>query len=203
MNRPSIYTRPNKPLAIPVRKRRDTQEIEPIKAPELVAVDKATECHVTPADVARRMVDYLGPQGDYLTLEPSAGTGQLARALIDAGHSPQELTMIERHNTLASQLYKIGPTINRCFLEYAEEAAGRVQFPRVIMNPPFKQVRQHIKAALSLMGSNGHTETPVLVALVPITFQHPDAETLEELPDDTFQTARVRTKIIRIEKVTA
>lgn len=200
MNRPSIYTRPNKPLAIPVRKRRDTKELEPIKAPEIVAVDKATECHVTPADVARRMVEYLGPQGDHLTLEPSAGTGQLARALIESGYSTCELTMVERHTSLARGLQSIGPTINRCFLEYAEEAVEKVEFPRVIMNPPFRQVRQHIKAALSLMGHNGHTENPVLVALVPITFEHPDAETLEELPDDTFQTAKVRTKIIRIEK---
>ncbi|ATG37776.1 hypothetical protein PhaeoP23_03699 (plasmid) [Phaeobacter piscinae] len=56
-------------------------------------------------------------KGDYLTLEPSAGTGQLARALIASGHSPQELTMIERHHKLASLLRQIGPTIHRCFLE--------------------------------------------------------------------------------------
>lgn len=85
MNRPSIYTRPKKPLTIPVRARREPDPLETIEAPEVIAVDKFTECHVTPDDVARRMVEYLGPQGDYLTLEPSAGTGQLARALIAAG----------------------------------------------------------------------------------------------------------------------
>lgn len=200
MNRPSIYTRPNKPLTIPVRARREPAALAPVEAPEVIAVDKFTECHVTPDDVARRMVDYLGPQGDYLTLEPSAGTGQLARALIAAGHSPQELTMIERHVTLARGLYEIGPTLNRCFLEYAAEVQGQAEFPRIIMNPPFKQVRAHIKAALSLLGRGGHDCPAVLVALVPVTFRHDEAEELEELPADTFPTARVYTKIIRMER---
>jgi phospholipid N-methyltransferase len=164
----------------------------------VVAVDKATECHVTPDDVAARMVRYLGPQGDFLTLEPSAGTGQLVRALYAAGHSRYETTMVERHHALAAQLHKLGPVFNRCFLEYAAEARGKVSFPRVIMNPPFSQVRQHVAAALSLMGNNGHDRPPVLVALVPVTFQHPKAEHLETLPPDTFQTAKVHTKLIRI-----
>jgi phospholipid N-methyltransferase len=169
-----------------------------IELVEPVIVDKATECHVTPTDVAARMVEYLGPQGDYLTLEPSAGTGQLAKALLQAGHSPHELTMVERHIKMANSLQSIGPTINKCFLEYAAEAKGKVHFPRVIMNPPFRQCKKHIDAALSLMGRNGHQEPATLVALVPITFNHQDAETLETLPDTTFQTARVNTKIIRI-----
>jgi hypothetical protein len=146
------------------------------------------------------MVDYLGPQGDYLTLEPSAGTGQLARALIASGHSPQELTMIERHHTLAAVLRPIGPTIHRCFLEYADEVKGRAEFPRIIMNPPFRDVRKHVAAALSLLGRGGHDEPATLIALVPVTFDHPEAEHLEDLPPDTFSTARVHTKLIRIER---
>lgn len=198
MNRPSIYNRPNKPLFTTVTRRRDPAPLPAIDLAAPVAVDKATECHVTPSDVAARMVDYLGPCGDVMTLEPSAGTGQLTRALLAAGQSKFEICQIERHHALAAQLYKLAPTINRCFLEYAEEARGKVVFPRVIMNPPFSQVRQHIKAALSLMGATGHQERPHLVALVPITFDHPDAETLETLPPDTFALAKVRTKIIRI-----
>ena len=197
MNRPSIYTRPQKPLTIPVRARREPEALAKIEAPEVITVDKVTECHVTPDDVARRIVEYLGPVGDYLTLEPSAGTGQLARALIASGHSPQELTLIERHTKLAASLYGIAPTINRCFLEYAGEVKGRAAFPRIIMNPPFRDVRKHIAAALSLLGQGGHDEPATLVALVPITFSHDDAEELEVLPNDTFSTAKVHTKIIR------
>lgn len=197
----SIYTRSGKPLFVQVKRRDDFASLAKANAlPEPVTVDAASECHVTPDVVAARMVDYLGRQGDYLTLEPSAGTGQLVRALFAAGHSRYELTMVERHIKLANNLRALGPVINRCFLEYAEETRGKVEFPRVIMNPPFSQVRKHIAAALSLMGRNGHAEPPVLVALVPITFEHPGAETLEELPADTFATAKVHTKIIRITK---
>lgn len=39
----------------------------------------------------------------------------------------------------------------------------------------------------------------VVTLLVPITYQHNDMETLEELPRDTFSTAQVSTKIIRFE----
>ena len=200
MNRPSQYSRPAKPLTIPVRRRREAAPLELAEAHEVIAVDRATECHVTPDAVAARMVGYLGPVGDFLTLEPSAGTGQLARALIASGHSPQELTMIERHIKLAGSLHAIGPTINSCFLEYAEEVKGRAEFPRIIMNPPFREVRKHMTAALSLLGRGGHAEPATLVALVPVTYDHPDAEHLETLPDDTFATARVHTKIIRVSR---
>lgn len=203
MNRPAIYSRPDKPLTIPVTRRRGIESLENrSEMVEPLTVDKATECHVTPDDVARRMVDYLGPQGDYMTLEPSAGTGQLVRALLASGHSPCELCVIERHVELFRSLYRVdgirgAGILNQCFLEYAAEARGKVWFPRVIMNPPFRKTRQHVAAALSLLGRNGH-DVATLVALVPVTFDHPDAEELETLGQDTFATARVNTKLVRI-----
>lgn len=106
----NVYSRPAKPLFVSVKQRDDFEKLAKAEPIGIVAVDKATECHVTPDNVADRMVSYLGPTGDYLTLEPSAGTG------------------------------------------------------------------------------------------VPITFEHPDAQTLEVLPSDTFASAKVNTKIIRIVK---
>jgi hypothetical protein len=194
----ACYTMPNPPRPILIQPRRDFEKIREIEAREVVAVDKATECHVTPPDVAARMVRYLGPQGDYLTLEPSAGTGNITRALLDAGHSRHELTQVERHNSLADGLYKYGPVINRCFLEWADEVRGKVHYPRIIMNPPFSHVRRHMAAARSLLGLGGH-DLATLVALVPITFEMHGAETLETLGDDTFATAKLRTKIIRLQ----
>ena len=199
MSRPSMYSRPNKPMFIEVKRRGEVSRPS-VELAEVVTVDRATECHVTPPDVAARMVKYLGPTGDFLTLEPQAGTGALVQALLASGHSRNELTMVERNISLANNLYRLGPVINRCFLEYAEEARGKVHFPRIIMNPPFSKVKAHVRAALSLLGCNGHIEPPVLVALVPITFEHDEAEELEILPDDTFAAAKVRTKIIRIRR---
>lgn len=196
--KPNVYSRPAKPLFVPVKQRNDFVELAKAEPVEIIAVDKFTECHVTPPDVAARMVRYLGPVGDYLTLEPSAGTGQLTKALLASGHSQFELTQVERHIKLASGLVQYGPVINRCFLEWAGEVAGSVCYPRIIMNPPFRDVRKHMAAALSLLGQGGHEEPATLVALVPTTFDHPEAETLEVLPVDTFATARVNTKVIRI-----
>lgn len=196
--KPSVYTRPAKPLQITVKSRPDFAEVESTSEPEVVMVDKGTECHVTPPDVAARMVHYLGDVGDYLTLEPSAGTGRLSRALIERGHSRYELVQVERDVTLSGQLHQFGTVITRCFLDYSAEVRGNVQFPRIIMNPPFRQAHKHVAAARSLMGSNGHSEPPTLVALVPVTFQADRMETLEYLPDDTFALAKVRTKIVRI-----
>lgn len=200
MTRPAHFNRPDKPMFVSATRRERFSDLEKVDLAEPVIVDRATECHVTPDDVAARMVRYLGRRGDFMTLEPSAGTGQLSRALLAAGHSRYELVQVERHIKLAAGLHAFGSVINRCFLEYAADARGKVEFPRVIMNPPFSEVRKHVAAALSLMGRNGHDCPPVLVALVPITFQHPDAEELEILPRDTFATARVTTKIIRITK---
>lgn len=173
--------------------------------PDVVEVDRLSECHVTPPGVAARMVDYLGPVGDYLTLEPSAGTGNLIAALYGSGHSRYELTAIERHPTLCGEIrsrfkgsQQIDP-IQQCFLEYAEDARGKIEFPRIIMNPPFRDVRKHMTAALSLLGYGGH-DCATLVALVPITYQHDEAETLEELDNETFPTAKVHTKIIGVER---
>ncbi len=199
----SVYQRPSKPRRMYGAPNIEAPVLAPLKAPEVVAVDRATECHVTPPDVAARMVRYLGATGDYLTLEPSAGTGNLVQALYDSGHSRFELVAVERHSGLCSQIRQrfsddqaIDP-INECFLAYAERAQGSIEYPRIVMNPPFKQVRRHMKAALSLLGFGGHHEA-TMVALVPITYHHDDAETLEELPRDTFSTATVSTKIIRI-----
>ena len=191
MARPSIYSRPAKPLRIPVKRRDDFDALPKVELAAPVMVDRSTECHVTPPDVARRMVDYLDAAPGSLILEPSAGTGNLVQALLDAGHG--RIVMVERHVTLADGLRRFGPVINQCFLEYAPLVEEK-SFDAVLMNPPFSDVRKHIAAALGLLSRRG-----ALVALVPITFQHPDAEHLETLPPDTFATARVNTKIIRIE----
>lgn len=86
MARPSIYSRPAKPMFVPVQSRTDFAEIKPGSIPEPLAVDAATECHVTPDDVAARMVEYLGPQGDYLTFdrarEPGNWCGRFMRPVI-------------------------------------------------------------------------------------------------------------------------
>lgn len=203
----SLYTRPSKPRSMAVTRRTGAPAVARPALPEITEVDCFTECHVTPLNIAARMVEYLDATPGLLTLKPSAGTGNLIQALSDSGHSNHALTVIERHYGLCQTIQNrfknnkgeswVKP-ISQCFLEYADEAQGKIVFPRIIMNPPFKQIRKHMKAALSLLGAGGHGDA-TLVALVPITYEHDDAETLEVLGRGTFPTAKVSTKIIRIE----
>lgn len=188
-----VYRMAKRPAFLPVKRREDFARIEAKPAPEVVTLHRGTECHVTPPEVAARMVEYLPEDGAGLTLEPSAGTGNLSRALIDAGQDVAWLVQVEREAALFEGLRQFGRVVRGCFLDYAQEVRGKVDFARVVMNPPFREVRQHVAAARSLLAPGG-----VLVALVPVTFKTDNMETLEHLPEDTFATARVRTKIIRI-----
>lgn len=192
--KPELYRMAKRPSVLPVKRREDFAPIGRTEAPEIVAVDRFTECHVTPPDVAARMVEYLGadPGNGGRALEPSAGTGNLSRALIAAGFKPSQIVQVERHIRLSQGLHDFGTVANKCFLEYAEEMRGKAEFDRIIMNPPFSDVRKHVAAARDLLAPGG-----VLVALVPVTFRE-GQETLETLPPDTFADAKVYTKIIRI-----
>jgi len=192
----SLYSRPAKPMRLTVTPRRQTARII-AAAPKPLYVDRATECHITPCAIAALMVDYLGPQTDGLTLEPSAGTGALIAALVAAGYAPARICAVERHNSLAARLSgdMAAQIYNRCFLDFAREHEGGLGFSRIVMNPPFRAVKAHIKAALSLLAE----DSAVMVALVPITFEHDRAEPLQTLPRDTFSTAQVATKLIRFE----
>ena len=162
----------------------------------------SSQCHVTPPVVAARMVGYLEALPSMMTLEPHAGTGNLIAALIDSGHETLEICAIERerelYNLTAKRFNWEICGFNDCFLEYAARTPAG-SFPRILMNPPFKGIKAHMDAAIRLLGPAGHDDA-VLVALVPVTYSHPQAVTLEVLDLDTFATARVNTKIIRIEK---
>ena len=46
--KPSVYRRPAKPLYAPVTRRRDFEALPKAEPVEVVTVDRATECHVTP-----------------------------------------------------------------------------------------------------------------------------------------------------------
>ncbi|MCG7625951.1 hypothetical protein [Epibacterium sp. Ofav1-8] len=77
MNRPAIYSRPKKPLTIPVRKRGEVAPLEKIESPEIITVDRATECHVTPDDVAERMVEISAPRATISLLNQAPGPASL------------------------------------------------------------------------------------------------------------------------------
>lgn len=199
-----VYTRPNKPRYLPVRQRtphnRDTSSVA-VTVNEPLCVDAATECHVTPATVAGRMVEYLGGRVGDRYLEPHGGTGQLVSSVLSTVPGAV-IDVVERHVALHQYLrtrFREVPGVtvhHQCFLEYAGELVNQVCYDRIIMNPPFRQVTRHVKTALTLLDPHGG----VVVALVPVTFDLPGFECLEELPADTFAHARVNTKLVYHER---
>lgn len=190
--RPSFYRRPDKPLSVPVPQRDwrvRTIEAGAIQAPAIVHA--GSECHVTPPHVAARMVDLLGHVSAVDVLEPSAGTGNIARAVLNAGCDVSRVTLVEMHTGLAASLQGLGKVECADFLEWARNAQ---RFDRIVMNPPFSRVCAHMTAARQLLKAGG-----TLVALVPVTFSDAGFEDIEMLPVDTFRTAKVRTKIVLLE----
>ena len=201
----SIYIRPNKPRNITISTRKVLEKKVVFSLPEPVAIDSITECHVTPPAEAARMVEYLNASNQPI-LEPQGGTGNIVKAIFNAGYPAKNLTVIERHNTLCNQIFirfresEPFELVNKCFLEYAQENKEGNGFPYIIMNPPFRHVKKHMNAALSLLKRKDHAKPAVLVALVPVTYQHEEAESMENLPNNIFSTAKVNTKIIRIKR---
>jgi protein-L-isoaspartate O-methyltransferase len=192
----SVYTRPNKSKTLTVKNRRGKPERAFITMPNVIAVDFSTECHVTPSNVAGRMVDYLELEAHDNLLEPHIGTGSLVSAVLNGGYSFNHITGVERNYNLSQcskqrfEGHENINIINQCFLDYCLEA-GNISFSKIILNPPFRNVKKHVSCALKLLSKNG-----LLVALVPVSFQDDDAEELEILSNETFSTAKVKTKII-------
>jgi len=194
----SVYARPNKPARLEVKIRRTPERAFSLTVPEVPEVDKTTECHVTPDWVAVRMVESMRVEPTSRILEPEAGTGNLIASILD-DFPEANIQGIEKHVTLYNTLrkrFEMFPGVqikNRCFLEYAQTEDGR--FDRIIMNPPFRHARQHVEAAKRVLSQTG-----ICVALVPVTFEDAEAEVIETLPSDTFSSARVATKIIRVDR---
>ncbi len=193
----SVYRRPDKPLKIAVRQRREAKVEYSQVLPTPLMVDSLTECHVTPPNIASLMAEYLCCDGMEV-LEPQGGTGSLVHAALVNG--AESVVCVERHaslyNYIVERFLQSVQSINGCFLEFSEQCQrDRKRYSRILTNPPFKAVKKHIAASLDLLDSNG-----IMIALVPIAFSHPLASDLELLPETTFVHAKVRTKIVIFEK---
>ena len=191
-----VYRRPNKPATMAITKRVKVAPLAQLATAPVITVDKFTECHVTPEHVALNMVSYFNDISR--VLEPQCGTGQLIHALIESGVEPKSITGVERHCGLfeATQARFEGRGVHLvrdCFLELAEKTP--IRFDNILMNPPFKLYKRHLKAAVSLLAGQGE-----IVALVPITCNIDGFYELERLPNDTFSTAIVNTKLVKYDK---
>ncbi len=123
-------------------------------------------------------------------LEPSAGKGDIARAVLAAGITADALQCVELNHGLGSHLIALGFNVWRGdFLEYAPDH----QFDRVLMNPPFHRgaCHAHTLRAFELLKPGGR-----LVGIVSATtgakleqWADDHAGWVEKLPEDTFRNS--------------
>jgi len=159
----------------------------------------------TPENVAAWMVDLADIRPEHRVLEPSAGTGNLVRA-IDRAAPGCEIQAVELSVELARTLARLfgypetvreGYTVMRAdFLKIAVGELG--QFDRVVMNPPFDHGADilHIKRAIRMLKPGGR-----LVAVCANGPRQQDqlkglADEWIELEPGTFEGTNVRAAIM-------
>lgn len=153
----------------------------------------------TPPALVARMIAEAGVREGMKVLEPSAGKGDIAEAVRDAG---AQVVSFERSHTLCGILKAKGLSVECCdFLEMIAIAG----FDRVLMNPPFEKAQDidHVRHAFRFLKPGGR-----LVAVMSAgTMFRSDRKTLEfrdwlteagavvnELPEDAFGEAFRSTK---------
>lgn len=186
------YTMPNPSRRVAVRSRSRVEEPEADQLPTIPEVSRATNCFVTPPEVADRMVDYLECEPGHWVLEPSAGTGNLLRALPPCVNT----WAIEKDPFLSDHVENRGYCCECSdFLEESSDDAFDA-YDRIIMNPPFERGihKKHLARALKFLKPGG-----ILIALVPGN-DDSGGELLEILPSGTFPNTQIETKIIKLTK---
>ncbi|MDX9789011.1 MAG: DUF3560 domain-containing protein [Desulfobacterales bacterium] len=119
-----------------------------------VRVVSAPQLFPTPLEIAKKMVEAADIRGEHRVLEPSAGTGNLLKAI---GSAPEKVA-VEINHAAVEALARCGVSglhiVHDDFLKCTPETLGR--FDRVIMNPPFANGEdiKHILHALQFLFNN-------------------------------------------------
>lgn len=154
-----------------------------------VQVVSAPQLFPTPPELARRMVQLAKVEPGECVLEPSAGTGNIVRAVVDAVDT--EVLAYEINPTLCTKLRGMFPSYRahvecRDFLQVTEHQGC---YPVVLMNPPFSNADdiKHIQHARKFVKPGG-----VLVAICANGPRQqaalkPIADYWEALPEETFR----------------
>jgi phospholipid N-methyltransferase len=207
---PQIETLPPEPRTPPVPQATDpvAEGFATLKATLKagVKVAVAPQLFPTPPGLAVRMVELAGIEAGDRVLEPSAGTGNLARAIRNAVPDAH-LDLIEIDPRLCSILQASGFEVScsdflAASMPICPDSEGG--HDRVLMNPPFSKGQDvaHILHALKFLKPGGR-----LVALCANGPRQqaelrPLATTWEELPEGTFadQGTSVRAVLMMVRR---
>jgi hypothetical protein len=155
----------------------------------------------TPRPLIDRMIYEADIQPGMTVLEPSAGKGDIAEAVREAG---ADVRCCERHYSLCEIIEAKGFPVERGdFLELCDNGT---RYDRVLMNPPFERGAdaEHVRRAFKWLKPGG-----ILVAIMSSgTFQRHDRRcqefrdwlaqqeyTIEQLPAGSFKNGFVQTGV--------
>lgn len=157
-----------------------------------VQVVSAPQLFPTPPSLAARMVELAEIEPGHAVLEPSAGTGNILRAIREATGDSAVRTAIEINPRLCDRLRiaEEGAHVINC--DFLQFDAPATKYDRILMNPPFANADdiKHIRHALGMLKPGGR-----LVAICangprqnaqlrPLVEQR--GGRWEDLPPDTF-----------------
>lgn len=151
-----------------------------------VSVVSVPQLFETPPGVAARLVELADVAPGHRVLEPSAGTGNILRAL-----NPVSCirVAVEIHPKLAEHLANEFPTTDVHCIDFLDFASScEPVFDRIIMNPPFAGAADiaHVRAAARLLAPGGRLVSIVAGGPRQERALRAHAETWEPLPRDTF-----------------
>jgi len=177
-----------------------------------VTVVSAPQLFPTPMPLAARKAELAQLRDGDRVLEPSAGTGNLVRALLrearEKGITLGAVTAVEINEQLARVLATAGEVtvIAGDFLAKTAEDLGGA-FDRIVMNPPFTHGAdiQHVQHALGMLAPGGRLVAVVADGPKQNERLRPLIEemggTWEPLPEGTFEGSgtSVRTALVVVE----
>lgn len=156
-----------------------------VAAVKVVAV---AQLFPTPKAIADKMIDEAAIEPGMCVLEPSAGNGNLVRAVLDTVDT--EVLAYEINQGLCAQLERTFPDYKlqvRCrdFLEVTDFAG---QYPRVVMNPPFENGAdiKHIRHAMTFLAPGGRLVALCAAGSRQKAFADELGASWEQLPAGSF-----------------
>jgi phospholipid N-methyltransferase len=154
-----VLSEPKTKEYIPKIERPEEKKFEALKdaLKEGIKIVVADQLFPTPPEIAAKMVEYAEINKNHRVLEPSAGTGNILRAI---GNAPDKVA-IEINEEVAKQCCNVSG-LHLIIGDFLEQNGNLGKFDRVIMNPPFNNAEdiKHIKHAITFLKPDG-----ILVAL--------------------------------------
>lgn len=148
-----------------------------LKSGVMVDEKKKFQAFFTPVALADRLVEMADIHPEHGVLEPSAGHGAIAEAVLRRCHTPRRLLCCEANGEFVDVLVKkgldsmaFGMIVQEDFLAVPVPRSGMASFDRIVMNPPFtkNQDIKHVAHALKFLNPGGR-----LVAIMSPNVERP------------------------------